>query len=520
MVSFLALFLGFWVYLINKKSKTNQAFFWLAFFIFLWIIISFWGNISTDPEFATFLGRLAYGAAALMLIAFYYFPILFLGEERRYHFLSIVVVTTSLILLFVSVFTELMVVGMDFTKFGAIPILGNAKFIYLPVFIFVMLFVLRIFLVNYIRSSEKLKLQIQYFLLGFFIWILANLIFGAILPIFQVTPQFWAVGNYSVIFLLGFTALAIIKRGLFGIKVILTSFLVGAIAILLLLDLIIFTEELWLRVAKSWTLAIFLFFGWLLIKSVLREIKQREALAEAYVKLQQLDKAKTEFLSIASHQLRTPLTAVKGYISMLLEKTYGAVPEKMIKPLRSIYSSNERLIKLVNDLLNVSRIEAGRTEKSLEKTPLQELVQNIVEELKLIANAKNLYLKFEEPEKPLPEIFLDKDKIRQVVMNIIDNAIKYTERGGVTVKIREKDKNIQISISDTGDGLSQEEVDHLFTSFTRGKAGTRLWVEGAGLGLYIAKKFIDMHNGKIWAESQGRGQGSVFYIELPIELSE
>jgi signal transduction histidine kinase len=247
------------------------------------------------------------------------------------------------------------------------------------------------------------------------------------------------------------------------------------------------------------------------------QVEQRtKELKEAYGELKKLDKAKSEFISIASHQLRTPLTAIKGYISMMLEKSYGKPPTKMEKPLENIYASNERLIKLVNDLLNVSRIEAGRTEMNFEKVALDEIITSVIEELKGVADKKNIYLKFKKPQKPLPKILADRDKIRQVIINIVDNAIRYTEKGGVTIKCKVQNGKCKIEITDTGEGMTKEEISHLFESFSRGTAGTRFWTEGAGLGLYIAKKFIDFHKGKIWAESPGEGKGSTFYIELPM----
>ncbi|MDD2696775.1 MAG: ATP-binding protein [Candidatus Pacebacteria bacterium] len=248
-----------------------------------------------------------------------------------------------------------------------------------------------------------------------------------------------------------------------------------------------------------------------------REVEKRTAeLKEAYEELQKLDKAKSEFVSIASHQLRTPLTAIKGYISMMIEKTYGKPPAKMQKPLENIYASNERLIKLVNDLLNVSRIEAGRIELKLEKTSVEEVISSVVEELKNEADIKNIYLKFEKPKKPLPQILVDKDKIRQAIMNLIDNAIRYTAKGGITVNTKVLDSKLQIMVNDTGEGMTKEEMSNLFESFSRGTAGTRFWTEGAGLGLYVAKKFVDMQKGKIWAESEGKNKGSTFYLEIPI----
>jgi len=245
--------------------------------------------------------------------------------------------------------------------------------------------------------------------------------------------------------------------------------------------------------------------------------KATKELKEAYEELQKLDKAKSEFVSIASHQLRTPLTAIKGYISMMLEKVYGNPPQKMKDPLKNIYASNERLIKLVNDLLNVSRIEAGRIEIKKESFSLEEVTISIIKELKNLAENKNIYLKLAKHKKTLSNVFADKDKIRQAIANIIDNAIHYTDKGGITVEIKENKNNLQIAIKDTGEGMTKTEIISLFESFSRGKAGTKLWTEGTGLGLYVTKKLITLNEGKVWAESEGKNKGSTFYIELPIK---
>ena len=253
-------------------------------------------------------------------------------------------------------------------------------------------------------------------------------------------------------------------------------------------------------------------------KKLEREVeKATKELKEAYEKLKNLDRAKSEFISITSHQLRTPLAAIKGYISMFLEGTYGKLSEKIKEPMENVYKSNERLIKLVNDLLNVPRIETGKIKLELQKTSIEDVISNIINELKIEAEKKNIYLKWQEPKKPLPEILVDRDKIRQVILNLIDNAIRYTNKGGIRIIYQTANKKCQIIIADTGEGMTREEILHLFESFSRGGAGTQFYSEGAGLGLYVAKKFVEMHKGKIWVESPGKGKGSTFYIELPIK---
>ena len=138
-------------------------------------------------------------------------------------------------------------------------------------------------------------------------------------------------------------------------------------------------------------------------------------------------------------------------------------------------------------------------------------------EIEIEAKKKNLYLNFEKPKISLPKILIDRGRIKEVLSNLIDNAIKYTQKGGITIRLEIANGRLQIVIADTGEGLTKEEISKLFESFSRGEAGTKFWTEGAGLGFYLARKFVDLHKGKIWAESEGKGNGSTFYIELPIK---
>jgi signal transduction histidine kinase len=189
----------------------------------------------------------------------------------------------------------------------------------------------------------------------------------------------------------------------------------------------------------------------------------------------------------------------------------------MSQPLTNVYASNERLINLVGDILNISKIEAGKMEMEWEKASLEEMILDIMNELKVKADAKKLYLTYLKPTVPIPLVSIDKTKIRQIIMNLIDNSIKYTEKGGTTIKLLKLDSRLRVEISDTGMGIDKEYIGRLFQSFSRANVGTRTHPEGTGLGLYIARRFVEMHQGRIWVDSPGKGQGSSFFIELPIK---
>jgi len=244
--------------------------------------------------------------------------------------------------------------------------------------------------------------------------------------------------------------------------------------------------------------------------------KATRDLRRANIQLKKLDAAKSDFISIASHQLRTPLTVIKGYISMMLEGSFGKLTEAEKDSLGKVFESNERLINLVENLLNISRIESGRLQFNLTEVRLEKVVASVVEELTNFVKRKDLYLNFTKPEPPLPNLKLDEEKIRQVMLNLVDNAIKYTSKGGVTVDLELVGKTVRFCVADTGLGMAVEDLPNLFKKFSRGSGTSLVHTEGTGLGLYVAKMMIEAHHGRIWAESPGKDQGAKFCFEIPI----
>ncbi|MFH1456619.1 MAG: ATP-binding protein [Patescibacteria group bacterium] len=232
--------------------------------------------------------------------------------------------------------------------------------------------------------------------------------------------------------------------------------------------------------------------------------------------LKQLDRAKTEFISVTSHQLRTPLTGIKGYLSMFLEGDFGKLRPEQKKIMLDVFNNSNRLVRLVNIFLNVSRIESGRLKLQKSKFNLYSLVDEISRELKLEADKKKLIL---EVVKPKEEIYVlaDRDKIADVVLNLIDNAIKYTEKGSIKACVMMNKEKARVEVKDSGVGISKEEAKELFNKFVRGKKIAQINTSGTGLGLFIAKKIIELHGGKIWVESDGEGKGSTFVFEIQVK---
>ena len=240
-------------------------------------------------------------------------------------------------------------------------------------------------------------------------------------------------------------------------------------------------------------------------------------LTKANEQLKKLDAAKSEFISIASHQLRTPLTVIKGYISMLLEGNFGVLTKPEIESLEKVYLSNERLISLVENLLDISRIESGQLEFNFKQVDLSKLVTSVVDKLSDDAKKKNLILEYKPLAKPLPKIKIDEEKIRKVIMNLIDNAIKYTKQGSIVITLELLNHSLKFCVTDSGLGIKSEDMVNMFKKFSRGTGISLIYTEGTGLGLYAARLTIKAHQGNIWVEPNGAGQGSKFCFELPIK---
>ncbi|MBI2008164.1 GAF domain-containing sensor histidine kinase [Candidatus Amesbacteria bacterium] len=241
-----------------------------------------------------------------------------------------------------------------------------------------------------------------------------------------------------------------------------------------------------------------------------------ESLRQANVRLQQLDKAKDEFVSLASHELRTPMTAIKSYVWMVLNKA-GPVDPKAKQYLELVFNSTERLIHLVNDMLDISRIESGKIQLKLEPFDMLELLKQIVDEFKARAADKKITLSL-EPSIHVPLITADRDKIMQVLENLVGNSLKFIGFGrAITLASQVSGNYLATSVTDTGRGISEEELGKLFTKFERGGAAlTALSEPGTGLGLYLCKQYIELHKGTISVKSQV-GQGSTFTFSLPLQ---
>lgn len=242
--------------------------------------------------------------------------------------------------------------------------------------------------------------------------------------------------------------------------------------------------------------------------------KAYKELELAYVKLQRLDQAKDDFVSVASHELRTPMTAIRNSIFMAQRETEVKPNTKLARFLEITYGSTERLIKLVNDMLTISRIEAGKTDFVMERFNLLDLIERVHREVESIAKTKKIYFKVDAKTK---QWFIegDQDKLHVAVMNLVSNALKFTTKGGVTIKLRREKQMVFLTVSDTGAGIRKEDLGKLFEKFTKLESSyVKVAENGTGLGLNIAQQIAGAHHGRITVSSV-LGKGTAFTLQLP-----
>lgn len=512
------------VFVKNHKSWTSRLFLLLGFLVDVYIVVNY---ISLHPPQQTPESQLFWVRVVMFVCSFIgptlvalvaTFPRDAFGLKKRHLVpLGALMVASAAASLLPFVFSSI-----SYATGEPVPIPGPG----IPVFFldFVGLFLLSfiILLFKHRRSSGSERVQNFYFLLG----VIATFTFmGLTTVVFVVILKTSAtvfLGPLSSVILVTFIAYAIFKYHLFDLEVAATEGLVAILVILLLTEGIL-SGSYSTIVFKVFFACLVMALGISLIKSVQKEIRQRnelsmlaQSLEQANVRLQELDKQKTDFLSIAAHQLRTPLSIINGYTELITDGAYGKVGKGVKEILNNIDDSNGHLIKLVDEFLDITRVEQGRTKYDFASHDVRDIIDSAVKELVPKAESKNLKLVWKRPAA-LPTAQVDGEKIRHVVFNFIDNAIKYSDKGAIRVSAEQGDDGIAIRVKDDGFGFGPTDQANFFQKFYRGDNVKGTNVNGTGLGLFVCRKFIEAHGGRVWAISPGLHKGSEFGFWVPLK---
>ncbi len=528
-----SLLLGIFVYSSGEKTKLNFSWLLTSIFISLWSIGLFGVVFSTNADAAWFWQYVLDISGICVPVLFFNFILYLIKKDKELFILQITsfIAGTALIILN---FTNLFKTGVS-PKFGINFWVDPGKLYFLFPLYFTLFVIIPIYIVikEYRISTDKnQKVQLMYVLMA--------QIFGFGGGFTDFFPQLFNVypfGNYFVILYVIFISYAALKHHLFDVKVIATELFTFALGIILFIKIFssIDYQDLLFNVGIFLSVVL---FGMLLIRGVLKEVKQREEMElmagevkkayevekRAKEELEALGNVKNQFLMTIQHHLRTPLTSMRGYADLLLNGSYGKVPKKIEEVVKKFEVSTTSLIKMVNDFLDITQFQLGKEVISLKDgVNLAPILDEIIKDMELEAKKKGIYLKYDKSKGDCI-IKADESKLKAALVNIFDNSVKYTKEGGVEIKLKTdpstgsgQGEKIKIEIKDTGMGIAKERLPKLFDStFERTEEAKKTFVTGRGIGLYLSSQIIKAHNGKIWAESEGEGKGSTFFIELPV----
>lgn len=513
-----SLLMGFFIFLQARKDVSSKYFFIFSLTFFVYTLLNFIAWVSHDSRLIMFV----WSALGLVTTLVYIFGFLFLYTfvtKRHVPFFLKLIFSALVFPLIWFESSDLNLVGFDFDYCYAVDNLYGG-YVFIPQALSIAALI-GFGLVQYFRNKQinrRETLVLFVALISFFIVFFGG---GYIADNYELY-SLEIYGLFAMVLFLAILAYIIVRYQAFHIR------LFGAQALVVGLVILIGAQFTFIKNPTNMMLngiafLLVIIFGFILVRSVKHEIDQHEQalqlaadLQRVNSKLSELDKQKSEFLSIAAHQLRTPLSIIKGYISLIQDGAYGKPTAKMNPILQNIEVSNERLVKLVDEFLDVSRLEQGRTQYSFGAANLSVLLDGVVTELTAKAEAKQIVLKvLKEGEIP-STLIADEERLRHGVFNYIDNAIKYSpEKSTITITLAYRDGRVVYSVKDQGVGLDQFDIQNLFQKFYRSPKVLRDF-QGTGLGLYVVKEFVEAHGGEVYVKSDGIGKGSEFGFWIPL----
>lgn len=490
------------VFFRSKNSITSRTFFFFSLVTILWGLSNYFLYKFEDASFAALALRIHIFLTIWHSYAFYQLAYVFPDEKKdlpfwhRYALLP-VAFFTSAILLVPFIFTKInnfvsLVQFASTEKSDGIILAGIVTFGFLIAGISV--------LYHKIESAKgDQRRQVMLMFTGMSLTAGLLLLFSYILPLGFHNYDFVSFGALFIFPVIVFTAYAIYIVELFHVKNVFAGIFTFFLCVFSLVELIVSDniEQLLLRI---------LIFVFTLALSI--------QLVRNTFEIELANEQKSELMTFATHEIRTPITIMRGYAAILLDGDKGEISPQVVDLLRKILISGNEVISLLSQYLNKSKVELGQLQYVFSRVDIVQLLNEALATFKVHADQKGIYLTEMLPTKERIFINADQGKIKEVITNLIDNSIKYTPKGAVAVTLEKHHGKVLIKISDSGVGIEEDTKQILFKEFSRADI-QKVNILGTGLGLYLAKIFIEAHHGRIWAESEGKNKGAQFYVELP-----
>lgn len=513
--------MGFTVYVTNTKSVTNRVFFLFSLVTAVWGMVNYFSYSVVNPVIALWLFRGVLFSAVLQAFFLYDLFVVFpddtytFGKRHRYILIPLVILTLAIVL------SPLAFQGIVGTiKAGKVAELSTGPGMLAFALVAISLVIGAVYkLIQKLRTtSGRLHTAVVTLLAGVVVMFALIIFFNLIVSVVFKDPQIVPFGAFFTFPFIIAATYAILHEHLFNIKIIGTTILVFLLSIASFVE-IIFSDSLPLMLLRAGVFLLVLVFGVSLIRGVLREVEQRERIELLAKDLEVANAQQVALIHFISHQLKGFIGKAKGIFSVLREGDYGPLSETMQPLIEEGFNSASQGAQTIQEILNASNIKSGKMTYTMAPFDFKELVDCIIDALKPNADAKNVALTLEEPEDPVM-LTGDRMQLENALKNLVDNAIKYTPEGSITATLTDDRKIIRFKTVDTGVGITPEDMQRLFTEGGHGAESQKVNVDSTGFGLYIVKNIIEAHGGKVWAESEGKGKGSTFIVELPVSAQD
>ena len=509
----LSALVGLYVIWNSPKQLVSRILFAITALFSLWVFFDLIVWATDRPDFTIFFWSTINLIEPLIYLASVYFIQVFITKGDT-SFKNKLLLTLPLVPIILLTPTDFALIGYDLSNCDRDAIEGPLAHYGYLVEIFYVLYI-TVFSIERIKKQANRMERRQMLLAstGILLFLL-TFAWGNIVGSFSDDWRMPQWGLFGMPVFLAFLSYLVVKYELLSIKVLGAQVLVAALVALIGSELL-FVRSYGNRVLVSITLVLAVVFGFFLVKSVKREVRQRELIQKQEEELEVVNKQQENLLHFISHEIKGYLTKSEAGFSAIAEGDYGAVPEQLKTMAASALADVRKGVSTVMDILSASNLKKGTVTFKKAAFDFRVAVQAIIAEQQSAARAKNIEIDVQMTDGKY-RMEGDEEKIREhVIRNLIDNAIRYTPAGAIHIKLSDGDGKIHFSVKDSGVGITPEDMSNLFTEGGHGKDSIKINVHSTGYGLFIAKEVVEAEGGKIWAESGGEGKGSRFIVELP-----
>lgn len=511
---FVSLIFGFYIYFSNRKSLLNRVLLFITLTLSTWLLLDLVLWATDSPRMVVFAWSLVNTIEPIIYAGFVYFIMVFVRGKDISSLTKTLIALPLLPTIFLAS-TEWNIVGFNLTNCDREVIEGPLAYYNYIIELFYVLWIVVLGISAWLFDKSRTRKYQTLLVVSSTLVLLLGFASGNIIGSFS---EDWALGQYGLFVIpvsVGALSYFVIQAKFVGKSQIMTA-QVLVIGLWLAVFSLLFIQNISvIRGIVALTLGFLAILGFILIRSFRNEIKQRKEIEQLASQLQNANRQQVTLIHFITHQIKGFVTKSRNIFSMIQDGEYGPIPESLKPMIQEGFRSDTKGIATIQEILNAANIKSGKVEYRKEPFDLKALIDEVAQDLRLNVEAKGISLIVDTGSTPITYTG-DRGQLINALKNLIDNAIKYTPKGEIRVTLTQDANLIRFVVTDTGVGITQEDMQNLFTEGGHGANSKKVNVESTGFGLYIVKNIVEAHNGTVHAESEGAGKGSRFVVELPV----